>query len=447
MAKHPQSKPGWVLRHHRSELEERAQKAALELDLLQNSLERVITGACMGTLTANQLTRPAMRAFCAAIEGSSKDKASRASLAKLLRFVHDRADFLCESVEIGGRQLPYVNGLIKLNDRRKNWLAQPEAWKVPSHNSRRQFSSLARHLVAHFPVPDFMDEAWLDTAPGTRRLRDWFVHIGLGKNIRTAKTPIPMTKMMAHHFLEAPGSFGVLGAIRWGQVRALGGDRRLTEALLGSRLGTVFAHDAFWATVIRFLAANPMLDRRHIGPIIDYIFDQRFESLHVVREDGETEEFPPPQPNLSMRGRSATSLLAAVDRWHGELGKRAKVSGRVFKKSGVLGLQLADKDGKPTWRIRELLSPSELALEGRIQKHCVVTYAASCEAGECSIWTMEKKDDVGFEKHQTIEVRRRTIVQCRGRLNRLPSRGEFNILETWARLAGLSIGPYVPVED
>ena len=200
MAKHPQSKPGWVLRHHRSELEERAQKAALELDLLQNSLERVITGACMGTLTANQLTRPAMRAFCAAIEGSSKDKASRASLAKLLRFVHDRADFLCESVEIGGRQLPYVNGLIKLNDRRKNWLAQPEAWKVPSHNSRRQFSSLARHLVAHFPVPDFMDEAWLDTAPGTRRLRDWFVHIGLGKNIRTAKTPIPMTKMMAHHF-------------------------------------------------------------------------------------------------------------------------------------------------------------------------------------------------------------------------------------------------------
>ena len=447
MAKRQQIKPGWVLRHQRSELEERARKQALELELLQNSIERIIAGACSGAVTANQLTRPAMRAFCAAIERSPKDDAARTSLAGLLRLVHEKADFLLDTVEIGGRQLNYVHGLIKLNDRRANWLARPETWKVPSHNARRQFSSLARHLMARYPVPAFMDEAWLDPAPGTRRLRDWFVHIGLGKNIRTAKTPIPLTKMMAHHFLEAPGSFGVLGAIRWGQVHALGGDRRLTEALLGSRLGNNFAQDEFWSSVIRFFIANPLLDRRHAGPIVDYIHDQKYEAIQVVGEDGAVVVHPPPQPNLSMRGRSATALLTAVDRWHGELGKRAKATGRTFKKSGHAGLRLADKDGNPTWQVRELLSVAELALEGRTQKHCVVTYAASCEAGQCSIWTMERKLEIGFERHQTIEVRNSIIVQCRGKLNRLPKRNEFIILETWARHAGLRIGPYVPVED
>ena len=112
-----------------------------------------------------------------------------------------------------------------------------------------------------------------------------------------------------------------------------------------------------------------------------------------------------------------------------------------------MALRLADEDGRPTWQIRELLSASELQLEGRALKHCVVSYAASCEAGDCSIWTMERKADIGFDKHQTVEVRKGVIVQCRGKLNRLPTRSEFTILETWARHAGLRIGQYVPVQD
>ena len=69
-----------------------------------------------------------------------------------------------------------------------------------------QFGSLARHLLARYDVPAFLDAAWRDglTAEGVRH-QGWFKHVGRGENIRTADDlPIPMTKRMAHHFLQTP---------------------------------------------------------------------------------------------------------------------------------------------------------------------------------------------------------------------------------------------------
>ena len=447
MARPPTHRPGWLVWHQRKESERRARERTVEIERLQNNIDNLIVKACRGEIDPSELTRASLRDFCSAIARSKRDEPSRSSLADLLLFMHRASDFLFESATIGGRELPYINGLIKLNDRRSSWLAQPRSWRRQSHNARRQFSSFARHLVARFPVPVFMDEAWLDAAPGTRRARDWFVHIGLGKNIRTAKTPIPLTKMMAHHFLEAPDTFGSMAAFRWGQVHALGGDRRLTEALLGSRLSNSFVHDDFWSSVIRFFIANPMLDRRHIGPIIDYLHDQKFESIEIVREDGTVASEAPPQPNLSMRGRSPSALLNAVERWHGELGRRTKLTGQTFKRSGHKGLRLTNADGALTWQLRELLSEAELAAEGRALHHCVVSYASSCAAGECSIWSMERRTDTGLAKHQTVEVRNSQIVQCRGKFNRLPTAREIAVLETWARHAGLKLGAYVSARD
>lgn len=362
-------------------------------------------------------------------------------------FAAAETDFLYDSVSIGGRSFPVLNALIKLNDRRGSWIAQPRSWTAPSYNSRRQLSSFVRHLLTRYPVPIFMDEAWLNAGPGSRRYRDWFVHIGSGHNIRTAKTPIPLTKMMAHHFLEAPDDFPILGAIRWGQVHALGGDKRLTESLLGTRIGLVFANDEFWTSVIRFCIANPMLDRRHVGPIVDFLQNQKFDIVEMMGVDGVITTLPPPQLNLSMRGRSATALLDAVQRWHGELGRKRKLTGATFKRSGLMGLNLASGDGQTVWQIRELLSEAELAVEGRALRHCVVSYASSCERGDCSIWTMERRDESELEKRQTIEVRDKMIVQCRGKYNRPPTTQEYGVVETWARKAGLGVGDYVTNYD
>jgi hypothetical protein len=279
-------------------------------------------------------------------------------------------------------------------------------------------------------------------------MREWYLHIASGKNIRTARTPLPLTKLMVHHFLEAPAAASIEGAFRWGEVHALGGDATLTHALLGTRLAHSFDHYEFWSSVIRFFIANPMLDREHVGPIVDYLHAQKFQTREIVDQNGRTTIEPPPQANLQMRGRTAESLLAQVERWHQALGRTKGAENLFFKASGIkaVSFKTGSKDAPSVWRFRELHSGNDLIAEGKAMRHCVASYARSCAAGNCSIWAMEVDRQMGSEKIQTVEVTKQgVIVQCRGRLNRLPTSAEFDIVRRWAGVAGLTISPYVRI--
>jgi hypothetical protein len=146
-----------------------------------------------------------------------------------------------------------------------------------------------------------------------------------------------------------------------------------------------------------------------------------------------------------MRGRTAQSLLLQVERWHRELGRAAGAEKVYFRRSGIKELALkVGRDGESEWRICELLSGADLMAEGRVMKHCVASYARSCALGHSSIWAMELHTKGGTEKRQTIEIAGgSTIVQCRGKQNRLPTTGELDVVKEWARLAGLTVSPYV----
>lgn len=428
-------------------LEGDRQRAARQARLHANP-RRLIEAVCAGDIIPDEVTRPQLHAFCLAIHRSKPDEASRRSLCALLLKVKDEADFLLEGVSFLGRSYAYIDALIALNDRRWQWIAPLADWRPASHNRRRQFSSLVRHLTAKYDVPAFMEEAWFRSDQRAERYRQWFIEIGAGRNVRTLDTPIPMTKAMAHHFLLAPDDSSIEGAIRWGQVHAMGGGSRLTSAILGTRLGTSFDNDGFWSSVIRFFIANPMLDRQHVGPIVDYLAAQKYERREVMVGPGRVEVHDPPQPGLTMRGRTAATLLAQVERWHRELGRANDAERLYFRCSGRKGLlHKTGKDGANEWRIRELLSGAELIAEGRAMQHCVASYARSCATGRCSIWAMEVTTKLGLEKRQTIEVSGEgMIVQCRGKQNRLPTSAEFVILMQWARTAGLTISPYVRPE-
>jgi hypothetical protein len=406
---------------------------------------KLIEAACAGDIDADDINRPQLQAFCRSILNSPREAPARRSLCALLLKVEEEADFLLEGVSFMGRSYAYVDALIRINDWRRQWIAPLEDWRPSSHNGRRQFSALVRHLLARYPVPAFMDQAWFRAEEGTDHLRDWFVALGAGKNVRTLATPIPLSKLMAHHFLSAPDDYSIEGAIRWGQVHALGGGRRLTDALLGTRLGVDFSENEFWTSVLRFFIANPLLDRRHVGPIVDYLWAQKFETREVMVGPGRVEVRSPPQPGLTMRGRTAATLLAQVERWHRDLGRTSGAERLYFRRSGIKELALkTGKDGESEWRIRELLSGNELIAEGRVMRHCVASYAHSCSEGRASIWAMELHGSGGVEKRQTIELTRdRVIVQCRGKQNRLPTRAELDIVNEWARYAGLILSPYV----
>jgi hypothetical protein len=428
---------------------EHDRQRALRQTRLHANPRKLIERACAGDIDPDRITRPQLQTFCRAIQASPPGTASRQALCKLLLKVKDEGDFLLDGITLGGISCRYVDALINLNERRWQWIAALDDWRPATHNARRQFSSLLRHLLARYPVPEFMDQAWFRRDAGSERYRNWFVQLGDGKSIRTLDTPIPFTKAMAHHFLAAPDDYSIEGAIRWGQVHALGGGARLTAALLGTRIGHAFSNNEFWASVIRFFVANPLLDRQHVGPIIDYLYAQKYEIREVMVGPGEVEAHSPPQPGLTMRGRTAATLLEQVERWHRELGRASGAEQLYFRRSGVKELVIkTGKDGESEWRIRELLSGAELIAEGRAMKHCVASYARSCTTGHCSIWAMELHAPLGKEKRQTIEVTRDgMIVQCRGKQNRLPTPAELDVIREWARHAGLSVSPYVRAAD
>ena len=146
-----------------------------------------------------------------------------------------------------------------------------------------------------------------------------------------------------------------------------------------------------------------------------------------------------------MRGRTAATLLAQVERWHRELGRTSGAERLYFRRSGIKELALkTGKDGENEWRIRELLSGTELVAEGRVMKHCVASYAHSCADGRASIWAMELHGYAGSRSgRRSSSPRDRIIVQCRGKQNRLPTKVELDVVKEWAGLAGLIVSPYV----
>ncbi|MBX9692958.1 MAG: PcfJ domain-containing protein, partial [Cyanobacteria bacterium] len=347
-------------------------------------------------------------------------------------------------------QTDCARGTVELLLDHRSWIRQLNDWRPRSYNPEKQFRSLAQHLLAKFEVPMFMDQAW---TKANQTHQEWFKHVAGGKNISTARGfPKSMTKRAAHFFMQAPPQYSITDAIRYGQILSLGGDRRLCDVVIETRLGQTLEHDDFWLTVLRFFVRNPMLDPLWIGPIIDYIHYRRFEPILEAGEDGLLEERPPLQPDFSISGRSVAALLRMVQVWHGELAN-AEDSELRWAPSGISGFNLeanseADlfdilrrptQAGEPIdinnhWRIRELLSSAELIAEGKNLRHCVASYARSCHQGQCSIWTLELQSELFRERRVTIEVNPKTrhIRQVRGLKNRYATDEEKRVIKLWS---------------
>ena len=149
----------------------------------------------------------------------------------------------------------YLYAVLALGAFSCDWVRSVESWIPRTYNRDRQFASLSRHLLAKYDVPTFMNQVWFTTAKKRHR---WFVFVGQGMNIRKVPgLPIEMTKKMAHHFMRAPDSYSINEALRWGQVMALGGDKRLVEALRETRLIRSFSNNDFWLGVLTVFYSAP----------------------------------------------------------------------------------------------------------------------------------------------------------------------------------------------
>ena len=371
---------------------------------------------------------------------------------QLLWHVRARTNLLHPSDRAGDNRSLVNAGLLDLALHHTDWIRSIEMWCPAHHAVWPLFSSLAQHLLARYPVPAFMTSVWFDQSPGQRMpQQEWYKHLGRGENIRTADLSVRLTKAMAHWFTQAPHHLSAVQAIRWAQVRGLGGNKHLARVVVTTRLGKVLENEEFWESVLHFFINHPSLDFAQIGPVVDFLQHQRFEWREGVTLAGVFGKIPPPQPQYTMKGRTVPSILRQVAEWHKELSKEENQPKILWRHSPLKDFRFIEGSkalgNMRAWTITEILSTRGLLLEGKAMRHCVATYGDDCAERQSSIWSMQVETQGGQDRVLTIEVDlpTRTICEVRGKCNRMPGADEQAIVERWAAVEGLKIADYVRV--
>jgi hypothetical protein len=326
----------------------------------------------------------------------------------------------------------------------QRWVRTPESWPHSALSRRLQWRSLVTHLFALYAVPAVACDTWLE-AHGAPWERDLFFHLSAGLSLRRFLIPDwkRPTKAAAAHFLGAPADLCLRAALRWAQVRGLGGDDRLARYLAThTLLGIITDHHDYWETVIRFLIRNQPMSTDELGQIVTYVQQQRFGPASGVRGVGASNQ--PLQPDLHLDGWSLQSLRRHIANWRPEPrpiplpGLRAPSTAR-WEPIPASGFRLLK--GDILWSIEELLTGQDLQIEGHVMHHCVARYIGRCVRRESSIWMVKMSSQDRTVRVMTIEVAPATkaIVQVKGRKNAPPTAGQAAIVRSWATQEGLSL--------
>lgn len=349
-----------------------------------------------------------------------------------------------------------MDGLINAMSMSLFWVREFDSWEKTTHNIHKQFSSILRHMFAKYPIPLFLDDAWNVQGNMIHNQHiDWFIHLGTGKSARELnKFPVPITKRLAHEFINTPEGHTIDGAIRRAQVLSMGGSEWLAWYICGTRLGQgYYNNEEFWSSVVLFFCKAPMFDCSHIAGIIDYINDQKFNSHRVLAPAGPGViggyRRVIANANYSMKGRTIEALIRESEEWHNRIAKETKhlKSASSWESTKIKPFELtegsAQKGTERTYSITELLKSSDLTSEGRKMHNCVYSYAGSCKSGRCSIWSlrMDYQHSATVESLATIELsnQSKTIVQVRAKSNAKPGHKEKMLVEKWANQSGLKI--------
>jgi hypothetical protein len=338
-----------------------------------------------------------------------------------------------------------INRLKNLADRQSHWIRNCETWQPGAMNLRPTFRSLAHHLLTYYPVPGFMDSAWdLPNGPEAFRQQSWYIRLGRGIRFRALNLPFILTRNMEHYVRRAPDHYSLSQALRYGEMRGIGGSEKLAREVAAGRLGQKIENPDFWRTVLAFFVAHPEMSLDHVNPIVDFIHTNKFGGDEVLTEGGPAIRNPP-CPNFSIQGRTLKSILRLVLAWHADLAISKNGAWCSWRNSGIQGYRFLEKrseeEGDRDWTILELLDSGALQAEGRAMHHCVYSYAERCRRGETTIWSVRLRIHGHEKRIVTVEVNphRRSIIQARAKCNRRPSGRSGDIIRQWAAWAGLRL--------
>lgn len=395
---------------------------------LQRNPEATFAAALAEKPPSTLLRRPELAALVRLCEERKPSSATRSAFLALLLLASERGTLLRTEPVIErygqdrARANTFIGGLLALAEHHAEWIRPREAWRPSSHNPRRQFASLVRHLLVRYTLPACFDSVWFQPNVAiAREQRRWACFVALGHNPRQAGFPVALTKRMAHLLLtEAPEHLTLEEALRWSQAVGMGASEPLAQAICATPLGQALEDESFWETVVRFLVQHPLLDLAQVGPLIDYL---RYERNEPRRRDD-----PLRLPEgFTMAGRSPAALLQRMEQWHGQLARQQRAAQASWEPTTWPGLTveepITNTDNATRWTITELTTAKELLAEGAAMHHCVGSYVASCARGAVSVWGLRRQlpwESVP-QRVMTIAVTpQRVVTEARGKWNSLP---------------------------
>ena len=325
-----------------------------------------------------------------------------------------------------------------------------DQWRPIGKSANHKMLSLQQHLFKRYPVPAFMENAFLTTAD---KYANWYIRWTNGQSPRSFEdAPMPISRRMAHELQFAPTQLDVPDALRWAQARSLGATQQQALAIVQAfgPVGDVMtaaesrAFDAqhpqvFAESVIRFLISDNAVRMQDYGPITDYVFDSKYA---VNRNYGQV-ELEIKRPNFTMKGRTPAALIRDVNEWHRQtrFAQAYKHLPQTWDFVNISNFEHIVGTGEKSliFTIRQLNKQRQLFAEGSAMNHCVASYIGKCARGDCSIWSMEMHAvRNAASRLLTIEINsNKTIVQARGKFNRLPTAEEIKLLRIWMWQAGL----------
>lgn len=342
---------------------------------------------------------------------------------------------------------PVVPVLVRIAAYSKNWIRDPESWVgISSSHPREILHHLLRHLFARWEIPAFFDNAWLVRGDLIFLERDWYCHLAQGFSLRKVQgMPPSITSRALHLAMDAPHYLTVRQALRWGQIKALGGSAEFLAEVLKSRMVNDLSNDVIWSRQFEKWIAARDFHPRHFGLIADTL-------LELIRKDdaqqAEVLVKLPLNELLSYSRRFWQTLLRLTrieqpdvlrndiycPNLRYELHHIAATQWARLPRTKPFDFIYQEK----ACRIVELTHQWQLVAESRAMKHCVDTYGKTCKLGRCSIFSV-RTDEIVHGKivptsHLTIEVDRRSrrIVQVRGRRNQYVFPQRIQLLRKWA---------------
>ena len=400
------------------------------------------------------------RALDAAIR-AAEQRAARVGPRVLSAFIH-LLTIVQARRPLGGRSLlsprsvktaqsrAIVDALLAMAIHRAGWRRPLGEWTPPRTTSDALvFASLAEHLFASFSVPRFMAAAWLAGVRGgdASQQQRWYIRLGAGESVRALDFPVPLNRRMAHVLRDAPDDLPILAALRWAQIRGLGGSLELARAVAKTRLGRESGDENFNAHVLAFLIAQDDLlagDPALVDRLVEF-FDERRRARTLRSLDGVWPPSTDARADLARCRIGAKTRDAIFREWGGRVRAKPKAGGFRWDPAPFGGLVWLFADGTHAqpraWRISELCSSEELREEGIAMRHCVATYAWKCARGGSSIWSMTVEEEGERLRAVTIEVNRerREVCQVKGPANKAPKKRVLEVLRRWVEEQGLKM--------